>query len=287
MAVCGRFGHRAARYRTCHRKARRRSTGCGPANTVEACFPMSTSPLPLHPGATVPAVGPSAAPPMAADLGFSQGFAQPETGVDWRRVLSAVARFKWLIAVVTIVGTVGGLAATRFIKPQYMVQATLWIDQPDQRGGQDRGPIRAGQPLEPEAWLDLLKSYRVLDQVVRDQRLFLTPKSREDAPLFETFRVADQYRPGVYRLALDGSGKAFTLSTDKGVEVEHGAVGDSIGARLGFTWVPPAGSVPAGRTIELSVASVRASPLALSEALEVATELGGSFRWLHPKVAVA
>ena len=248
---------------------------------------MSTSPLPLHPGSTVPAVAPAAAPPMGADLGFSQGFAQPETGVDWRRVLSAVARFKWLIAVVTIVGTVGGLAATRFIKPQYMVQATLWIDQPDQRGGPERGPIRAGQPLEPEAWLDLLKSYRVLDQVVRDQRLFVAPKAREDAPLFETFRVAEQYRPGVYRLALDGSGKTFTLSTDKGVEVEHGAVGDSIGARLGFTWVPPAGSVPAGRTIEFSVATVRDSARALSEALEVATDPAGNFLRMHLKGADA
>jgi polysaccharide biosynthesis transport protein len=248
---------------------------------------MSTSPLPFHAGATVPAVAPAAAPPMGADLGFGQGFAQPETGVDWRRVLSAVARFKWLIAVVTVVGTVGGVAATRFIKPQYMVQATLWIDQPDQHGGQDRGPIRAGQPLEPEAWLDLLKSYRVLDQVVRDQRLFVTPKAREDGALFETFRVADQYRPGVYRLALDGSGKTFTLSTDKGVEVEHGAVGDSIGARLGFTWAPAAGTIPAGRTIEFSVATVRDSARALSDELEVAADPAGNFLRMHLKGADA
>jgi capsular exopolysaccharide synthesis family protein len=224
---------------------------------------------------------------MGADMGFGQGFAQPETGVDWRRVWSAVARFKWLIAVVTIVGTVSGLAATRFIKPQYMVQATLWIDQPDQRGGQERGPIRAGQPLEPEAWLDLLKSYRVLDQVVRDQRLFLTPKAREDAPLFETFRVGEQYRPGTYRLALDGTGKTFTLSTDKGVEVEHGTVGDSIGARLGFAWAPPAGKIPAGHSIEFSVATVRDSARALSEELEVATDPAGNFLRMHLKGADA
>ena len=247
---------------------------------------MSTSPL-LHAGSSLPAVAPAAAPPVGADMGFGQGFAQPETGVDWRRVWSAVARFKWLIAVVTILGTVGGLAATRFIKPQYMVQATLWIDQPDQRGGVDRGPIRAGQPLEPEAWLDLLKSYRVLDQVVRDQRLFLTPKAREDAPLFDKFRVADQYRPGVYRLAIDGSGRTFTLSTDKGVEVEHGAVGDSIGARLGFTWAPPAGTIPAGRTMEFSVATVRDSARSLSDELEVATDPAGNFLRMHLKGADA
>ncbi len=233
---------------------------------------MSTSPLPLHAGSSLPAVAPAAAPPVGADMGFGQGFAQPETGVDWRRV--------WM-------GTVGGLAATRFIKPQYMVQATLWIDQPDQRGGVDRGPIRAGQPLEPEAWLDLLKSYRVLDQVVRDQRLFLTPKAREDAPLFDTFRVADQYRPGVYRLAIDGSGRTFTLSTDKGVEVEHGAVGDSIGARLGFTWAPPAGTIPAGRTMEFSVATVRDPARSLSDELEVATDPAGNFLRMHLKGADA
>src|SRR6266516_2710073 len=254
---------------------------------VEVRVPMSTSPLPLHAGSSLPAVAPAAAPPVGADMGFGQGFAQPETGVDWRRVWSAVARFKWLIAVVTILGTVGGLAATRFIKPQYMVQATLWIDQPDQRGGVDRGPIRAGQPLEPEAWLDLLKSYRVLDQVVRDRRLFLTPKEREDAPLLETFRVADQYRPGVYRLTVDGRGRNFTLSTDKGVEVEHGAVGDSIGVRLGFSWAPPAGTIPAGRTIEFSVATVRDSARALSDELEVATDPAGNFLRMHLKGADA
>src|ERR1051325_7785202 len=125
---------RAARYRTCHREgastappraARPRGAPppppppAPPAITVEVRVPMSTSPLPLHAGSSLPAVAPAAAPPMGADMGFGQGFAQPETGVDWRRVLSAVARFKWLITVVTVVGTVGGLAATRFIKPQY------------------------------------------------------------------------------------------------------------------------------------------------------------------------
>lgn len=247
---------------------------------------MNTGPLPFHAGSSLPAVAPpAAAPTTGADMGFGQGFAHPETGVDWRRVLSAIARFKWLIAVVTIVGTVGGLAATRFIKPQYMVQATLWIDQPDQRGGVDRGPIRAGQPLEPEAWLDLLKSYRVLDEVVRDQRLFVTPKAREDVPLFETFRAAEQYRPGVYRLAVDGGGRGFTLSTDKGVEIEHGAVGDSIGARLGFAWAPRAGAIPAGRTIEFSVATVRDSARSLSDELEVAADPAGNFLRMHLKGA--
>ena len=38
------------------------------------------------------------------------------------------------------------------------------VDQPDPRGGPDRGPIRLGQVLELEASVDPLKSYAVLDQ---------------------------------------------------------------------------------------------------------------------------
>ena len=53
-------------------KARRRATGCGPANTVEARFPMSTSPLPLHAGSTVPAVAPAAPLPTGVDMGLDR-----------------------------------------------------------------------------------------------------------------------------------------------------------------------------------------------------------------------
>src|SRR5207302_1184739 len=54
-------------------------------------------------------------------------------------------------------------------------------------------------------------------------------------------------------------------------------------ARLGFTWAPPAGTVPAGRTIEFSVATVRDSARALSDELEVATDPAGNFLRMHLK----
>src|SRR5207245_7255561 len=83
-----------------------RPPGAAPPTHVEVRVPMSTSPLPFHSGSTVPAVAPAAPPPMGADMGFGQGFAQPETGVDWRRVLNAVARFTWPISVATSAATV-------------------------------------------------------------------------------------------------------------------------------------------------------------------------------------
>ena len=198
-------------------------------------------------------------------------------GLDWRRVLAAVARHKWLIVAVTVVGTALSVVATRFLKAAYVAQATIWIDEPDQHNGPDRGPIRPGQLLEPEAWVDLLKSYVVLDQVVQDQRMFLVPKSPDDASALSGFRVKDQYRPGGYRLAIDGSGKTYTLSTDDGIDLDRGTLGDSIGVRLGFLWAPSAGAIAPGRTIEFSLAQLRDAARRLADALDVRMDLNGNF----------
>lgn len=233
---------------------------------------MSTSHLPLAPAAAPPVM----VPPTPSALSTEIGFAEQGGGLDWTRVLSAVLRFKWLIVAVTVVGTAAGVAATRFLSAAYVAQATLWIDQPDPRGGPDRGPIRPGQLLEPEAWVDLLKSYAVLDHVVRDQRMFVAPKSPADAAVLERFRVADQYRPGAYRLTVDGTGKGYTLATEDGIELEHGALGDSIGVRLGFLWAPSAGAIAPGQTIEFSLATLRDSARHLADALGVRMDPNGN-----------
>ena len=231
---------------------------------------MSTSRLPIPPAAGPPAFVPPPPPPVGAEFGVAE-----EGGLDWRRVLSAVVRFKWLIVAVTVAGTVAGVVATRFLSPAYVAQGTIWIDQPDQRGP-DRGPIRPGQLLEPEAWVELLKSYAVLDEVVRDERMFLTPKSPADDAVFNRFRVAEEYRPGGYRLTVDGAGRGYTLASDDGIELDQGALGDSIGMRLGFRWAPGAGTLAAGRTIEFSLATLRDAARGLADALEVRMDENGN-----------
>src|SRR3989454_599511 len=93
------------------------------------------------------------------------GFAELERGIDWRRVWGAVRRFKWLILSVTVLGTAAGVVAARFAKPEYLAQATIWIDQADReenRRDADRGPIRSGHPLEPEAGVGLPQSHVLL-----------------------------------------------------------------------------------------------------------------------------
>src|SRR2546428_6635554 len=124
---------------------------------------MTTSKLPT------PFNSPALAPPRQPDAVAGADYFDPDGELDWRRILNAVVRFRWLIAAVTVVGTAAGVAATRFLKPQDVAQATIWIDQTDRRGP-DRGPIRPSQLLDPGALVDLLLSYRVIDEVVRVPR---------------------------------------------------------------------------------------------------------------------
>jgi succinoglycan biosynthesis transport protein ExoP len=203
---------------------------------------------------------------------------EPEGGLDWQRVSSALLRFKWLIVIVTLVGTAAGVVAARFLS-RYAAQATIWIDQSqsERRGGTDRGPIRPGQLLDPQAWVDLLKSYVVLDQVVHDQRLFLSLESRADQPAFVGFQVSELYRPGTYRVTVDGAGRGYVLDSKQGMEIERGTVGDSIGRRLGFRWAPEPGALASGRRVEFTVATLRDASRSLAQDVDATMDLEGNF----------
>src|SRR2546422_5687836 len=117
---------------------------------------MSTSHLPLPPAAAPPVM----VPPSPSSLSTKVVFAEPEEGLDWRRVLSAVLRFKWLIVAVTVVGTAAGVAGTRVLRAAYVAQATIWIDQLDRRGGPGSGADRPVPPPRPRGSGRPLQSVR-------------------------------------------------------------------------------------------------------------------------------
>lgn len=203
-----------------------------------------------------------------------------ETGPDWRRIASALLRFKWIVMLMATLGLGAAVAATRVLRPVYQAQANVWIDVPARRseGGADaRGPIRQGALLDADAWVELLRSYIVLDQVVRDQRLYLDVKRPGDRGSFIAFRVSDSFQPGQYRLSVGADGRHYTLASAEGAELERGTLGDSVGSRLGFRWVLAPGSVPADHTIEFSVVPPRDAALRLGEQLNVRMDLNGNF----------
>jgi capsular exopolysaccharide synthesis family protein len=177
-------------------------------------------------------------------------------------------------------GVGAAFAATRVLHPIYKAQATVWVDVPSQRGDagtEARGPIRQGALLDADSWVQLLRSYVVLEQVVRDQRLSLEVKRLNDAPRLVDFRVVENYRPGDYELRVTPDGRQYTLTTVKGAVLERGMIGDSIGRGLGFRWAPASGTLPAGRAVAFSLVSPRDAALRLSERLDVHMDMSGNF----------
>src|SRR2546428_10391637 len=172
--------------------------------------------------------------------------AAPASMSDWARVFVAARRYKVLVASVTVVGVLAGLVIGKFLKPVYQAQATIWIQAADQdrdRGRGDQGPIQSAQLLGTSGgWLDLIRSHAVLNDVVRQARLYLAPKSLADSAALTTLTVPGEVRPGTYRLEGGQTGPHFPLrDVEQDAVLEPGSVGDSGGGLLGPGWVPPPG----------------------------------------------
>jgi len=202
---------------------------------------------------------------------------------DWARVFSAARRYKVLVASVTVVGSLSGLVIGKLLKPVYQAQATIWIQQSEQdhdRGGRgDQGPIQSAQLLGTSGgWLDLIRSHVVLNDVVREARLYLAPKSQADSAALSTLTVPGEVRPGTYRLEVDPAGQHFTLrDIAEDAVLQQGSVGDSVGALLGLAWVPPTGTLKPGAVIRFTVTALSDVALELSQALRIRATADGYF----------
>ena len=131
-----------------------------------------------------------------------------------QRPLAALRRYKLLIIAIVLVAVAGGIVATRMVTPQYEVRATIWIES--QTPLQDRaGPIRSHELLNAAAWVELLKSYRISDAVVRKLSLYIRPEKAADSTLFATFSLADRLAAGTYDLDIHKTKKRWTLTLPK------------------------------------------------------------------------
>jgi len=157
-----------------------------------------------------------------------------EGGADFGRYLAAVLRYKWLILGLSIFGLAAGVGLSKLVRPMFAAQATIAIDA----GASEQGPIRNAQLLESRAWLDLLRSFQVLDEVVRRRHLYIET-APADAAIFSEFVIRDEFLPGTYQLTADATGSRVSLVSHAGTVLETVAPGDSIGVQLGFVWAAP------------------------------------------------
>ncbi len=226
---------------------------------------QSGAPLPQRmeqPGALAPEMQPS----------WQQFSPEPEKGFDWRRYLAAAFRYKWLIVVCALLGTGGGVMAARFISPEYRAQATVWIETSDD----ERGPMQQTQLLETTSWVELLRTYIVLDHSVQTLKLYLALGDRADSAVFSDFGLADRFLPGDYSLFVDASGEQLMLRTAEGMAIESARPGDSLGTSLGFVWVPRRDVVGPGQEIQFSVRTPRDAAVGLSDRLRTQLDRNGN-----------
>jgi len=167
---------------------------------------------------------------------YSEPASQAAPSANLSRILSSLRRFRWIIMATTVLGLAGGIAASRFIKPDYEVTATIWLETPS--GGKMGAPIQADELLSSKAWVELLKTFKVLDPVVQQQKLYLKYPDKSHAPLFAGFDLKSSFLPGQFTLLIQSDGRRYQLKQRNGLYNESGRLTDSIGRQIGFRWAP-------------------------------------------------
>jgi capsular exopolysaccharide synthesis family protein len=193
-----------------------------------------------------------------------------------RRCISAVARRYRLLLIFMMLGGAVGYAATRFVQPKYKARATLWLE-PSDPASINRGPIRTREFLDSYSWVDLLRSYSVLDPTAQSERLYLSLASRDADGAFSSFGVRPEFQPGEYELRVDAALRRYELRRNGAGVVENGAVGDPIGARLGLQWQPTRTQLRAGQSIRFTLVPIRDAATHLGEAIEPVMQEEGHF----------
>ena len=199
------------------------------------------------------------------------------------RPLAALRRFKWLMLAVFLLSIVAGYIAARMTERKYEAKATLWIDS--RSGGSGRGksgPLEGADLLTTSQYVELFKSYKVVDQVVRRLGLFVRPTDPADAPLFASFAVEDNFRTGPYALRIDKTRKTWALQAGQGGIIDRGAASDSIGRKLGFRWQLPAAAFEGSgeKTVKFGVTPPREGSVKLLKSLVAKMSQGSNFVWL-------
>lgn len=209
---------------------------------------------------------------------FAEGSEEPSgsSGPHLKRYFGAVLRYKWLVLLAGVVGIAVGLVTVRYVRLTYRAQVTLWVQQQADRNSEIQGPIQSSQLLEDNGWVQLLRSFAVLDSVVLRERLY-TRVAPEDIDLIDGFELDSILRPGSYRLRVSNDGRTVELRTADGLTVDRVNVGEALGRQLGFIWIPPAAALRPGREARIDVLLPRAAAVALQEELDVQMPLRSSF----------
>jgi tyrosine-protein kinase Etk/Wzc len=193
---------------------------------------------------------------------------------------------------IVLVGSVLSVGGATLMKPVYDAQATVIVTRGSVRdaAGRSTGPIRAQDLIGNESWLELLRSYTVIDPVVNELQLFLSVKPDSDWPRFAGMQVAPDARGGRYTLVLDSVSRRWRLSERTRGDLGSEAFGDSVGRAEGFRWRPTEVAAKGGDTLHFAVTPPRDVAADLLKRHRVERQLTSDFLTLgitesNPKLA--
>ena len=188
-----------------------------------------------------------------------------EEGLDVRRLFESLWRWKWLVAGCTLLGVAGGLVASRFVQPEYEVEATIWLEEDNQTGA-----LRGQDPLAGEGWSNVFRSNTVVGPVVDAMQLYLLPRSLEgiDSTAFASFELGGPVVGGDYTLTTGRDG-SYELTLADTSAVERGRLGSPIGGSFGFVWDPPRTAFGDEAEARFTVMSMRQARARVRSALRV------------------
>lgn len=200
---------------------------------------------------------------------LNDGLVEPPTPRQGRRT---VLGYTGLVVLAFLVGAPAAYMIRANQQVSYTAEGNLWIEVASQ-GSND---VTSVPPHVSNAWIELLRSYRVLDAVVVDQGLYVRSPA-EHAQVFSTFSVAEKFAPGAYELRVGATGDDFVLATAAGALVQQARFGTPVGEVVGFAWTPALRSFESGITVEFSVVSGRDAARDLSERLVTVMDREGHF----------
>jgi len=204
----------------------------------------------------------------------SRGGATGET--DWQHYFGAVRRRKWTVIAITLLGTAVGLFASRLVHPPYSATALLWFETKDRAAAarDPRSASEADELLNPSGWIDLVESNAVLEEVVRERRLYLRPQNLGDSSLLATLQLDGTPVPGAYRYSVDREGRTFTLQ-NAGRVVQTDSLDRPVGqgGGLGFSWSPRPGLVAPGHSVDFVLSTPADAARQFMKTLSVTTDV--------------
>jgi capsular exopolysaccharide synthesis family protein len=200
-----------------------------------------------------------------------QGWEERGSSFDWRQLVAAIWRHKWMVVVGALLGAGAGyFAFTRVSTGLYRATGSLWLQpRPD-----PSGPIVTGGLLQTPSWLALIESNAVLDTVVMKHKLYVT-SSPAAKPLLDSLQIVDQLKSGAYTLRVAEQGSEVVL-LQNGVEVERGLPGSTFGTTVGFKWTPPPSALTPGREIAFTLRTPRQAATRLAEELQPVLDPAGT-----------